>query len=137
MYVAASTDGQAFMCSYSRFKNILSLVMVLNGQEDQVTSIFQMQLLLPQMKHPVVLQRCLFDSGALCKYSLIASSVVEKLKDKLVISPVQEEVRPFSGSAIACLGLTRITLSVKDVYNIRHTASDRYGMCVSGSRGIG
>ena len=117
------------LCSFSvkRFSiNVISLVLSIGEEDAQVTSIFPMKLHLPQLKYPIVLSRCLFDSGALCKYSLLAQHVVTKLALKnnpLTVTPVTEEIRPFSGSAITCQGLTRVTMSVKDVMNVTHTAT--------------
>lgn len=115
-----------YSCSSRRFINIISLVLALDSAEDQVTSVFQMKLHLQNVKSPIVLSRCLFDSGALCKYSLLAQHVVDRLASQQIqlnISPVSDEVRPFAGSSISCLGLTRITLSVKDVHHVTHTAT--------------
>ena len=103
---------------------ILCCIAVSTGSETLVTSVFSMSL--HTSIGPVTVSRCLFDSGALCKYSLIARRVIDRLQRHgvhLKVEPIDANVSPFSGAAIQAEGKVTVTMSVQDSMNIAHYAT--------------
>ena len=120
--------------SYNKLENYSSIsksnyfvvwcIAVATGDEALTTSIFNM--VMHTSIGPVQIRRCLFDSGALCRYSLIASKVLNQLAHKgihLTVEPVDVNISPFAGAAVAAEGKISVTMSVQDVMNITHYAT--------------
>ena len=103
---------------------ILCCIAVSTGSETLVTSVFGMSL--HTSIGPITVSRCLFDSGALCKYSLLARRVLDKLQRQgvhLKVEPIDANVSPFAGAAIQAEGKVTVTMSVQDAMNISHYAT--------------